>query len=80
MDIPAEITPSLVGVVVLAGVTTFVLVLFQVPRQWEPVIAIARGAVQLAVISVILSGIVASPGWIAVALGRVDQEVPLLGG
>ncbi len=62
------LVPSLAGVGVLMAVSTLALVLFRVPAAWSPVVAIARGALQLAVISVILAGIITSPMWIAVAL------------
>ena len=68
MTLSDDLAASLVGVVVLAVVATLVLALFRVPRLWEPAVAIVRGAAQLAVISVILTGIVSSPEWIAVAL------------
>lgn len=60
--------PSLAGVAVLTLLTTAVLVGFRVPATWTPAVAIVRGAVQLAVISVILTGIITSPLWIGVAL------------
>ena len=68
MDIPADLLPSLAGVVTLTAVTTAVLALARVPRLASPAIAILRGAVQLAVISVILTGVITSPVWIALAL------------
>ncbi|MBN9173186.1 MAG: ABC transporter permease [Microbacterium sp.] len=68
MIVPADVVPSLVGVVALTAVATVVLVLFRVPASWSPALAIARGTVQLAVISVILTGIIESPSLIAVAL------------
>ncbi len=68
MSVPADILPSLAGVGALALVTTAVLLAFRVPRAWTPAVAIARGAAQLAVISLILTGIVHDPVWIAVAL------------
>ncbi len=68
MDIPANLTGTLVGVAVLAASTTLVLTLFRVPKMWEPAAAIARGALQLAVISVILTGSVTHPAWIVLAL------------
>ncbi len=68
VDVPADVLPSVVGVVVLAAITTVVLAVFRVPHVWAPIRAIARGAVQLAVISVILSGIITSPLWIGLAL------------
>lgn len=61
MTLSDDLAASLVGVVVLAVVATLVLALFRVPRLWEPAVAIVRGAAQLAVISVILTGIVSSP-------------------
>jgi len=60
--------PTLIGVAILAVITTVVLLAFGVPRGWSPAVAIARGTVQLALISVVLTGIIASPGWIAIAL------------
>jgi putative ABC transport system permease protein len=66
--VPADLVPTLVGVVVLTVVATVVLLLFRVPHLWSPALAIVRGAVQLAVISVILTGIIGSPLWIGVAL------------
>jgi putative ABC transport system permease protein len=68
LTVPADIVPTLIGVLVLAAVTTAVLLVFRVPGVWAPVRAIGRGVVQLAVISVILTGIISSPVWIAVAL------------
>lgn len=59
---------SLIGVAVLAGIATVVLVAYRVPAAWSPLIAIARGAVQLAAISVILTEVIDSPALIAVAL------------
>lgn len=68
MTLPADLSASLVGVGILAIVATIVLTAFRVPRLWEPAVAIVRGALQLAVISVILTGIITSPPLIAVAL------------
>lgn len=68
VDIPTDVLPSVIGVAILAAITTVVLAAFHVPHVWAPLSAIARGAVQLAVISVILSGIITSPVWIGVAL------------
>lgn len=68
MSLPADLGPTLVGVLVLAVITTVVLAAFRIPGLWAPVVAILRGAVQLAVISVILTGVITSPVWIAVAL------------
>jgi putative ABC transport system permease protein len=68
VNIPPDIAPTLIGVAVLAAVTTGVLFAFRVPGVWSPLLAIVRGAVQLAVISVILTGIISEPAWIALAL------------
>lgn len=68
METLSALMPSLVGVAVLAAVATTVFVLYRVPRPWAPVSAIARGAVQLAVISVILTGVIGQPLLIATAL------------
>ena len=63
-----ELASTLLGVGVLTVITVVVLATFGVARSWESPLAIARGAVQLAVISVILTGIISSPAWVAVAL------------
>ncbi|MBU4464266.1 MAG: ABC transporter permease [Actinobacteria bacterium] len=68
MTVPLDIAPTLVGVVILALVATAALWGFRVPLVWSPALAIVRGTVQLAVISVILTGVIASPVWIGVAL------------
>ncbi|WP_345799897.1 ABC transporter permease [Microbacterium sp. AZCO] len=68
MDLPADLGPTIVGVVVLAVITTVVLAASRIPTPWAPVVAILRGAVQLAVVSVILTGVITSRWWIAVAL------------
>ena len=71
MNAPADLVPTLVGVVALAAITTGVLALFRVPGRWAPAVAIVRGAVQLAVISVILTGVIRNPWWVAVALAAM---------
>jgi putative ABC transport system permease protein len=60
--------PSVVGVVVLTALATGVLMAFRVRGPWSPATAIVRGALQLAVLSVILTGIISSAAWIALAL------------
>lgn len=68
MEIPSDILPSLFGIVVLTMIATATLVAFRVPGALAPAAAIGRGAVQLAVISVILTGVISNPVWIAVVL------------
>jgi Uncharacterised protein family (UPF0014) len=65
---PTDLLPSLVGVGVLAAVTTVVLAAFRVPGLWSPLLAIVRGAVQLAVISVLLTGLITDARLIALTL------------
>jgi putative ABC transport system permease protein len=71
VDPPVALVPSLAGVVLLAAVATAVLALVRVPRIWTPAWAIVRGGVQLAVLSVILTGVLADPVWIGVALATM---------
>ncbi|MFB7842197.1 ABC transporter permease [Microbacterium sp. NPDC056052] len=63
-----DLLPTVIGVLVLAAIATAALLAFRVPGRWTPALAVLRGAVQLAIISVILTGIVSQPAWIGVAL------------
>lgn len=63
-----QLTHAVVGVVLLLGVASAVLVLARADAPWAPALAIVRGAAQLAVISLILSGIIRSPLLIGAAL------------
>ncbi|YCH07788.1 ABC transporter permease [Arthrobacter sp. alpha11c] len=60
--------PTLLGVVILVALTAAVLTAYKVPHRWAPASAILRGTVQLAAISVILSGVISSPAFVALAL------------
>ncbi|WP_315973389.1 ABC transporter permease [Paenarthrobacter sp. JL.01a] len=60
--------PTIVGVLLLVATTWIVLSAYGVPRRWSPGLAILRGAVQLAAISIILSGVINSPVFVALAL------------
>ncbi|MET4145990.1 ABC transporter permease [Arthrobacter sp. UYCo732] len=60
--------PTLAGVGLLLVLATAVLLAFRVPSGFSPALAIFRGAVQLAAVSFVLSGIITSPGWVALAL------------
>lgn len=66
-DIP-NLLPTLIGVLVLAAIATAVLTGYGVPHGWTPLLAILRGTIQLAIISVILAGVIASMFWVGVAL------------
>ncbi|MCR1160278.1 ABC transporter permease [Paenarthrobacter sp. UW852] len=59
---------TILGVVLLAAVTWGVLGGYGVPHRWAPAMAILRGAVQLAAISVILSGVITNSTFVALAL------------
>lgn len=63
-----ELAPTLIGVTVLAVIATAVLLAYRAPHGWAPALAILRGAAQLAVLSVILSGVISNPFWVGVAL------------
>lgn len=63
-----DLLPTLVGVLVLAAIGTGVLAWYGVPHRWAPLLAILRGVLQLAIISVILAGIITSGFWVGVAL------------
>src|SRR5690349_18836712 len=60
--------PTLLGVGLLVALTAAVLAAYKVPYRWAPALAILRGTIQLAAISVILSGVISSPGFVAMAL------------
>lgn len=59
---------TLLGVVVLLAVALLVLRAAGVPHRADTAIAVLRGAVQLAVISVVLTGVIADLRWVLVAL------------
>jgi putative ABC transport system permease protein len=62
------LAPTLLGVAVLALVTLGVLAWTGAPERFGPLLAILRGAAQLAVISVILAGVIKDARWVAAAL------------
>jgi putative ABC transport system permease protein len=64
----ATFAPTLLGVAVLALVTIVVLAWTGAPERFGPTLAILRGAAQLAVISLVLTGVITSPVWVAAAL------------
>lgn len=65
----SHLLPTLIGALILVAVATAVLFIVDVRRPWSPAAAVARGALQLAAISVVLTGVITSPIWVAVALG-----------
>ncbi|PTT62282.1 ABC transporter permease [Arthrobacter sp. HMWF013] len=64
----ADLAPTLVAIAVLMLITIGVLRTSRADRYFAPAGAILRGAAQLALISLVLGGIITSPGWVAVAL------------
>ncbi|GAA1955014.1 ABC transporter permease [Agromyces allii] len=68
MTWPGELLPTLVGVLALIALTTVVLGMARVPHRWAPALAILRGAGQLAVISLVLTGVISDPLWVGAAL------------
>lgn len=63
------LTHTLLGVGALIAVATAVLLAARASAPWAPAAAIARGVVQLAAISLVLTGIIRSPLLIGLALG-----------
>lgn len=65
----ADAVPTLIGVGALVLVTTGLLWSYRVRQSWAPALAILRGGLQLAAISLILSGVIENPWLVACALG-----------
>jgi putative ABC transport system permease protein len=63
-----SLAPTFVGLAVLVAVTTLVLSVAGVPHRFAPALAILRGAVQLAFVSVVLSGVITNRLWVLLAL------------
>ncbi|MGO4692438.1 ABC transporter permease [Glaciibacter sp. 2TAF33] len=61
--------PTLVGVLLLSVVTAMVLRGYRTRHPFAPAAAVLRGALQLAAISLVLSGIITSPVWVGLGLG-----------
>jgi len=63
-----DLARTAVAVVALAGIATTVPWLFGVPHRFAAVTAIARGALQLALISVVLTDVISDARWVGVVL------------
>jgi putative ABC transport system permease protein len=59
---------SLIGVAALIALTTAVLWFYGAPKHWAPALAVLRGILQLAIVSIILTGVITNGWWVAVAL------------
>ncbi|KQO64889.1 ABC transporter permease [Curtobacterium sp. Leaf261] len=64
----STIVATLVGVLALVAVATTVLLVSRAPSPWAPALAVLRGTVQLAAISLVLAGVIRDPLWITAAL------------
>lgn len=60
--------PTIAGIAVLAALGAVVLRTAGVAGWWAPAVAVLRGGVQLAVLSIVLTGAIGDPLWVAVAL------------
>jgi putative ABC transport system permease protein len=60
--------PTIWGVGLLVVVTSALLLAYRVPHSWAPALAILRGGLQLAAISLILSGVIENPWLVGCAL------------
>ncbi|MFC6356462.1 ABC transporter permease [Luethyella okanaganae] len=63
-----ELVPTIVGIALLLAITTAVALGFRVRHPYAMTFAVLRGAAQLAAISLVLSGIIADPLWVAAGL------------
>ncbi|MCU1509215.1 MAG: hypothetical protein JWQ12_1480 [Glaciihabitans sp.] len=68
MTPPANLPQTLIAVVILLTVAVTTLVFFRVRLLSAAPIAILRAALQLAIVSVLLTGVISSPVWVGVAL------------
>ncbi|MGN6199234.1 ABC transporter permease [Humibacter sp.] len=59
---------SLIGIAVLIALATGVLWYYGAPHHWAPALAVLRGILQLAVVSIILTGVITNGWWVALAL------------
>ena len=66
MDAPWIATA--VAVALLVATATVALAFLRVPGSWEPAVAILRAAVQLALLSLVLSVVITDPLWVAIGL------------
>jgi putative ABC transport system permease protein len=68
MDVLTRWLPTVIAVVLLVGIATVGLAIFRVPKPLSALTAIARAVLQLALLSLVLTGILGSPLWVAVGL------------
>lgn len=68
MEIVESLLPTALAVAILAAIAVVALWQFRVPRPTAPLTALVRGVIQLALLSVILSGVIRDPRWVALGL------------
>ena len=64
----SDLIPTIIAVLLLAAIAVAGLRASSVPRAVSPFLAILRGALQLAALSLVLSGIISNPWWVALGL------------
>jgi putative ABC transport system permease protein len=69
MDAVAAWLPTAIAVVALAALATLGLAWLRVPQPLAVLTALARAALQLAALSLILAGVITNPLWVGVGLG-----------
>lgn len=68
MTMSTDLLPTVFGILALVAVTAAVLTATRTPFPWAPARAVLRGALQLAAVSLVLSGVITSLVWVGVAL------------
>jgi putative ABC transport system permease protein len=68
VTVVGELAPTLLGVALLCAISVAVLALAGVRERFGPTLAVLRAALQLAVISLILTGVITHPLWVGIAL------------
>lgn len=60
--------PTVAAIVLLAGIAFGGLAAFRIPAPHEVIVAVARAALQLAALSLVLSGVITHPLWVGLGL------------
>lgn len=68
MTWPENGVATLMAVALLVAIAVAVLFAARVPQRWAPAWAVFRGALQLAAISIVLTGVISDARWVALAL------------
>jgi putative ABC transport system permease protein len=68
MDVVPTLLPTALSILVLALATTVILRAYRVRHPFAGLGALLRGAIQLAILSVVLTGVIGSMLWVSVAV------------